>query len=737
MCLPTSNEKNENVSDVRDKQQYTRSTAQRYRLCARVILAHTIALIVLAESLSGMEVMVADEYPLVDGQLNESAWKTADSVNVFIQKEPDEGDPSSEPTTAYVLQDDWALYFAFRCETAERQPDCRHGVHDSQEGDYVSVYIDTYLDGRNAYRFAVSCAGTRSDAIISEHGFEENLSWDGVFYSNTQVFEWGYTVEMAIPWEALRFDPAADTWGFVLERNIPVRAEISHSTPMRKDDVVRVSRFEKLTGIKPVSTRQEFDFYPHVFYRTEDSYGEELSSFNLALDFNYRPVPWLQIQSTFNPDFSQVEADRFAMNLSRYSLYFPEKRPFFVEGNEFFRPSGGAVAGLEQIFYSRNIGMKVADGTEVGLDAGARVTMRKQKIEFGGLLAATSSHAYESWMGEAVEPRAFYSVERFNYELFDHTTVALSHAGKNSKDIDNHVFSIDGTTITSNVQLSYQVSQSRYDGIADWQYSGYFHYVPDNFVIKAWATKIEDEFNVSEIGFIPWTGLRSYSVTAGPSINPGSGLLSYANLLAAICFEKELEEEEYSRVYTWSAWITFRNDWGIGIDYSHGRSYELGIDYDPQNYAVSIQSDVSRRAWFMLFYSSGRSYNYQRGYLGRNDYMSLYSTWRPSSRFVFWINSLSWVERRPDGGIEEITYTLRPGLTWNIAKGMDLRVYEETPIDRSDGMLSHRLGVSYSYNFLPKSWLYIAFNDYQYRINGKFEPRQRVLAIKYRHLLSL
>lgn len=702
-----------------------------------MIFSLALTLIILAKDVPATEVAVADEYPLVDGQLNEDAWKIADSVVAFIQKEPDEGSPSSEPTTAYVLQEDWAIYFGFRCGTGRRQPDCRHGARDSHEGDYVSVYLDTYLDHRNAYRFAVSCSGTRSDAIISEDGFDENLSWDGVFYSNTQVFEQGYTVEIAIPWETLRFDPAGDTWGFVIERYIPVRAELSHSTPMRKDDVVRISRFEKLTGVKPVSAGHEFDIYPHVFYRIEKSYGEELDRMNLALDLNYQPVPWLQIQSTFNPDFAQVEADRFAMNLSRYNLYFSEKRPFFVEGNEFFTPSGGAVAGLEEIFYSRKIGMKVDDGTEVPLDVGARVTARKQKIEFGGLLAATGTHAYESWTGEVVEPNAFYSVERVNYELLDHTRVALSHAGKSSKHLDNHVFSLDGTTITPKVQLSYQVSQSRFDGVADWQYSGYFHYVPDNFVVKVWATKIGNEFNVSEIGFVPWAGMRSYSATVGPDISPKSGPISYANLLGAFTFEKELGEEEYSGIYTWSAWVTFRNDWGVGMDYSHGRSYELGIAYDPQEYSLSIQSDISRRAWFMLSYSSGRSYNYQRGYLGRNDYMSLYLTWRPSGRFAFWMNGLSWVERRPDGGIEEVTYTVRPGFTLNVAKGMDLRVYEETPFDRSDGMLSYRLGVSYSYNFLPKSWLYIAFNDYQYRVDGRFLPRQRVLAVKYRHLLSL
>ena len=676
--------------------------------------------------------------PVVDG-IMEDVWHEADSIDAFIQQQPYEGQPISAPTRAYVLQNDAGLFFAFRCETPGRTPDCPPGPRGSQEGDYVSVFLDTFHDRTNCYHLSVNCAGIQADEIISADGRASNFSWDGIFTTAVVFDSIGYTVEMEIPWGTLRYANGKDVWGVNLARAIPRGGEIAYAAPVRLNEGFRVSRFMQLSGLKLQVRTHGIEFYPQGFFRTEKSYGERSETWHPATDLNWALTPWWRLQSTFNPDFSQVEADPFALNLSKYGLFFDEKRLFFVEGDEYFQPSGGVMADMLQIFYSRQVGMKLPDGAEVPIHAGGRTTVKIKNHEVAALFAQTGAKSYEGFAGPDREPAAAFAVARMNLRVATPTTAAVTFAGKFSDSTTNSVLALDGTTNEDTWQFTYQLARSEMESEADWAFKSYVSYLPGKFSVSARTTVIGDRFDVSDIGFVPWFGLRSYSVSAGPVVYPDSGLFVYGALRLTAGVSRELGEARYSNSYTLQLEGALRNNWGFGASAQRGREYEIAGAYNPRAWSVFIQTDVSRRTWLSLSYYSVFQYNYLRDYFGRSDFANLYSSWRPSKRFSVFLGGSAWVERRPNGGIEEITWRLRPGISYALARGMDVRLYEETPIRKTTGVVSFRLGFSYSYNFAPKSWLYLAINDWQRRDsdNGRYVPQQRVLAVKIKYLISL
>jgi hypothetical protein len=687
-------------------------------------------------TLNPVTIARASVSPIIDGILEE-VWNEADSVTIFCQAVPREGAPISEPTKAYMLQDGWAFYVAFVCRTPGRKPDCQMGNRDSQEGDYVAVYLDTFHDRRTAYGFCVNAANVQADWILSADGRESNYSWDGVFYSNTEIDSSGYTVEIAIPWSSIRYDKGGDVWGFNLKREIPISGEEAYCTQVKQNEGLCVSEFRDMNEIHPTFAGYGIEIYPYTFYRTEKSYGEHDDKIQLAADINWKPASWLKLQSTFNPDFSQIEADPFSLNLSKYSLYFPEKRPFFTEESEFFQPSGGATAGMFKIFYSRQVGRKLSDGSEVPLLAGARLTGKKGPVEVGSLGVFTGKETYEGYFGPQTEPKAFFAADRVNFQIASNMTGGILYAGKYDSSISNQVISADGTYSTGSFQLTGQAARSWYDVQADWAFKSYLKYISRSLAVSGAATVVGDNFNLSEIGYVPWAGMRSYWLAAGPVFFPESGPMTYAYVSLTGSATRELGEVNYSYDMTGHAETALRNGWGMGADYTIGKYYELDHRYNPRSLGGFIQTDVTRRAWMMLSYSSSFGYNYYRDYFGRSDYISYYSSWRPAKRLSLYSNGTAWVERDPGGHVDEITYRIRPGIQYTLIQGMVVSLYEETPVTRSRGILSIRTGFSLSYNFLPKSWLYLAFNDYQYRDDQhEYHPLQRVFAAKVRHLFS-
>lgn len=308
----------------------------------------------------------------VDGVLNEPAWQGG-SLTGFVQSRPDDGAPASERTEVWVAFDREALYVAARLH--DQQPDlidCRLGRRDDEfDSDWFIVAIDPYRDGRSGYQFAVNPAGCVRDSVLFDD--ENNDStWDGVWSTHARVDEAGWSVEMRIPFNQLRFRSGpAQTWGIYFQRQIRRKNEVSGLTWIPRTESGFVSRFSELVGLEGIHRGSRIELIPYMVGKADFSRAEAENPFdengvynaNAGLDARIGLMSNLTLNLTLNPDFGQVEVDPAQINLTAAENYYHEKRPFFVENANIFRfgvsGSNRFVRGNwpePTFFYSRRIG---------------------------------------------------------------------------------------------------------------------------------------------------------------------------------------------------------------------------------------------------------------------------------------------------------------------------------------------------------------------------------------------
>ena len=308
-------------------------------------------------------------------------WQLAPVLDHFLQVFPHEGDPETERTEARILYDDHALYIAFRCWDSQAQTITpRLGRRDVlPASDFVGVYVDSQHDGRAAFEFLVNVAGLQADAIATE-GQDDNFDWDGVWESETHIDPQGWTVEIAIPFSTLRFPRTSpQTWGLHIIRYHSRLREQTAWNLIRMTDASQIGRFAELVDIDGAKPGLSLQIIPYAAAQVRASFASDslaprdAGKLSAGVDAKYALGGALTLDASFNPDFAQVEVDPEVVNLSAYEVYFPEKRPFFLEGLDLFNVQGGALV------YTRRIGAppEVPDpqhgGNIVQLDPPARI----------------------------------------------------------------------------------------------------------------------------------------------------------------------------------------------------------------------------------------------------------------------------------------------------------------------------------------------------------------------------
>ena len=300
--------------------------------------------------------------PHVDGRLDDAAWRQAETISDFVQKEPVEGAEPSVRTEVAILYDADAVYVGARMfgdPSAIQAPLTRRDNGGGAEHLWVS--LDTYFDRRTAYSFGVSAAGTRMDAYHPRDS-ENNRdsSWDPVWEAKVRIDSLGWTAEMRIPFSQLRFnDRPVQVWGMNLDRWIPARNEDIYWIPVPRNETGWSSRMGQLTGIESIRPPRRFELIPYVSGDAMAKSGRDPANpFTHAVDASGRAGgdlkmglgPNLTLEGTVNSDFGQVEADPAEVNLSAFETFFGERRPFFTEGSQLLRGDGPGY------FYSRRIG---------------------------------------------------------------------------------------------------------------------------------------------------------------------------------------------------------------------------------------------------------------------------------------------------------------------------------------------------------------------------------------------
>jgi hypothetical protein len=309
----------------------------------------------------------------VDGKLDEAIWASAPAARGFIETWPVFGNPSKLPTDVKILYDDHFLYVGARMHHIKGQGPVIRRIHRRDQdspSDWFSVYIDSLHDRRTAFSFSVNASNVQADSVyFGDTSFDR--SWDGVWESEVSVDADGWTAELKISLSLLRIKPSSpgdgpQTWGINFSRNDQgtIRQSSSWQVPPRGENAF-VSRFPDLTGIEGIRPQLRREFIPYLSvqrkFETAQNFDDRKVEGRAGLDAHWGLSTQSQVDLTIRPDFGQVEVDQAVLNLSTVETFFPEKRPFFLEGSEIFRTTGG------QLFYSRRIGKA---SPSAGLSAG-------------------------------------------------------------------------------------------------------------------------------------------------------------------------------------------------------------------------------------------------------------------------------------------------------------------------------------------------------------------------------
>ena len=469
---------------------------------------------------------------VVDGVID-AAWATADSTGEFFQMEPYYGKPPSGSTTAKVLTGADALYCLIICRNNAYPVQSVTGLLDQGSGDVVSIMLDTFDDRQTAYKFAVTAGGVRADARLLDDARNRDYSWDGVWFAESRVEPWGFVVEMKIPYKSIRFNASLREWGLDFDRWSPGSKEDLYWSVYERNEGQRISKFGRLDlgDFHPARTGLNLELYPVGIARAKELTGRNARvEPDAGVDIFYNPSEHLTAQLTANPDFAQIEADPFQFNISRYESYLTERRPFFTEGNEVFMASGkernsGFYQPLE-LLYTRRIGRSLPDGNEVPLLVGTKAFGRAQGWEYGGFYSLTGETDYLLDGVKTTEGRASFASARVKKTILDNSSVGILIAGKSSPGFTEGVVDVDGAFRTSEGQLAYQVARSFRGNSGDFAGSAGYRSNSKTWLGLARLRAIGTEFDVDQVGFVPWRGSMNAAVITGPVWYYDTGSLS-------------------------------------------------------------------------------------------------------------------------------------------------------------------------------------------------------------------
>ena len=476
----------------------------------------------------------------LDGRLDEPVYRTVPAITDFVQQMPVEGAPASERTDAWILFDATNLYVAGRVwdsapPSAWVANEMQRDTPQLRENDSFWIALDTFNDRRNGVAFYTNSLGALGDFAITNEG-NPNGDWNPVWDVRVGRFEGGWTVEMEIPFKSLRYRPGpAPVWGMQLRRLVRRKNEQTYLTPVPisvgRRGIFRVSDAALLVGLELPDEGNILEVKPYgIGGRTTvvDASPPVAWDGDGGLDVKYGLTQNLTADLTYNTDFAQVEADEQQVNLTRFSLFFPEKREFFLEGRgifDFARGGGPSArdSTLRQIgggggrssfgsgnaptlFYSRRIGLQ--GGVVVPIVGGGRVTGKVGDFDVGALNIQTREQRLSGSEGLAAESTNF-TVVRLKRDILRRSAVgalftnrSVSVAGEEPG--ANRVFGADATlAFYDNVSVVGYFARTQTPGFEsrDKSYQGQLIYAGDRYGLTAEHLVVEDNF-IPEVGFL-------------------------------------------------------------------------------------------------------------------------------------------------------------------------------------------------------------------------------------------
>ena len=523
-----------------------------------------------------------------DGRLDDPVYRQVPSFGDFIQQEPHEGQPATDRTEVWVLYDDANVYVAARLWESEAgrrvATEMRRDANNLYNNDHFAVAFDTFDDRRNGYGFAVNALGGMLDWSINNE--QPNNSWNGIWDARTGEFDGGWTLEIRFPFRSFRHTQGGTVWGMNFRRRVMANNEVTFLTPMLaswgRQGLSKMSVAANVVDLDTGASTKNLDIKPYALgslvtdRNAAVPYANNIDG-NAGLDVKWGIRQTLIADFTVNTDFAQVEDDEQQVNLTRFSLFYPEKRDFFLEGADTFSfgSNGGGGGGITPLlFYSRQIGL--ANGVQVPIRAGARVLGRSGRWTFGGLNIETAESL------DAKSAATNFTVGRVSYDLFRRSRVgamitrrdpvAVTAPGQSGD--ANTAYGVDAVMNPTReiTIIGYAARSDSPDKPGDdTSYRGRFSWSADRYGLTFDYLDVGGNFN-PEVGLVRRSAFRQSSAAARFSPRPGWRGIRKISYDADVNYLTDLENAPESKSVDGSVGFEFENS--DTLDVSVSRDFE-------------------------------------------------------------------------------------------------------------------------------------------------------------------
>ena len=470
----------------------------------------------------------------LDGTLDEAVYLTVPPFGGFTQSLPREGSPASERTDIWVFFDRENLYIAARCwdsapPAAWVANEMRRDAAQLGQNDNLTVVLDTFHDRRNGFLFQTSPLGTRFDVAITDES-NVNRDWNPVWDVRSGRFDGGWTVEAEIPFKSLRYRAGSGSWGIQFRRVIRRKNEWVYLNPVPSaiggpQGLQRISLSATLVGLETPDASRNVEVKPYAISSIQTDVSRTPARLNelsgdAGVDVKYSITANLTADATYNTDFSQVEVDEQQVNLTRFSLFFPEKRDFFLEGRGLFDFGRGTAGGdTPSLFYSRRIGLN--QGRAVPLRLGGRLTGKAGKLGLGMLNIQTADEPLSG------TPPTNFTVIRVKRDILRRSAIGAMVTNRSVSNIaagSNQALGVDAAfSFFQSVTMDGYVARTWTPGVKRDQgsYQGRFDYTADRYGARLEQVSVGDNFN-PEVGFVRRDNFRRTFGSARFSPRPTS-----------------------------------------------------------------------------------------------------------------------------------------------------------------------------------------------------------------------
>ena len=713
---------------------------------------------------------IEGEPPRIDGILDDAVWQQATARSGFVQLEPARGTPATDDTEFRIAYDVHNLYVAFRCYDAEPTKIVNRMTRrgDVYASDVISFFIDPHHDHRTGYKFATNPGGVQSDNYRYEDT-QRDSNWKGIWWVESNIDASGWSSEFKIPFSNFRFTDFSTTsgptqiWGFDVERVNRRKSEVTVWKQLTQAGVVtRMSDLGHIVGIHGIKTGKNFEITPYLLGGAASAANTDIErQLGTGLDVQYSLTSALKANVTVNPDFAQVEADQLEINLTRFPTRFPEKRPFFVEGNSFFETP-------YNLMFSRRIGSRgniLWGGKLTGKVGGYSIgVLGNQTGEFGFSGDTSALHN--------TKESAWFSAIRIKRDILKRSNVGILFVNKEQPDSDRWRHSrVGGIDMNLALGKTYHLTG---------QYAGSFHpgEDSDNFAYTVdfaqrnylWSSGIGFEqvaphFEINQTGFLRKERNRGWQrVYMRSSYSPHWGNHQFfsgvtARLSQSLYTPKYFSEwqernpelslspEFDEDLFRWSAGADIGMDFreifldDINVYYTRSREVELTEVFTANRYGFEMDTNSTYPIAIGLSIDFADYFNFGQQQAGKQRGLSFESTLRPWSNFSIELDSSYAQSLDLAGAIDGRFFVSSLRATYLFTRESFLRIFAQANRERPLSAQIHEhylLSLLFGWEYSPKSHLFVAYNEtWGETPVSPLQLENRVIVVKVTYLYNL